>query len=194
VVDVDQECPDTGLQLTRDWIGLVGEVPAGLICRRERVVCAGKDHLVQRTRAQFGRSIAGRPPVAGNPPPHAEHSQTIKATCDVAASMRRRPREDLASASSPPSFGARLWLTSIYAPLPARLTRRKRPAATTRNRRRHPTVRPRSVLAAEASDSEIRGRLETGCRSAVRSHWAARASTASGAGRKRWAYAQVRRT
>ena len=60
-VGVDQEEADAVVELALDGALLVGDQPSGAVGRRERVVGAGEDRLVQPQVAQVHRAVAARP-------------------------------------------------------------------------------------------------------------------------------------
>ena len=57
-VNVDQQCANAVVELARDAVALVGEVPAGLGAGGERVVRARKDDFVETALAEAGRAVA----------------------------------------------------------------------------------------------------------------------------------------
>ena len=57
-VNVDQQRPDPVVELARDAVTLIREVPARLVGGGERVVCAGEDDFVETALAEAGGAVA----------------------------------------------------------------------------------------------------------------------------------------
>ncbi len=60
IVHVEQQCADSVVELSRDPVALICEVPARLVGRGERVVGRREDHFVETTRAQRRGAVARR--------------------------------------------------------------------------------------------------------------------------------------